>query len=346
MHTSTTPTADRTSWRRTVGLAVGLTLLLSVLAIAFSWPATQLAPRDLPIVVAGPAPAAGHIVETLQAASPGAFAARVVPDETAARAAIGDRSAYGAVVLGQPPTVLTASAASPVVAQLLTQVATKLGAPANSTGQAAAPAVVDVVPVPAGDPRGTGLAALALPLVIGGLAIGIATSRLVRSIGRRVAGTALTAALSGLILSDIAHGWLGILTGNIWLEAGVLALGLASVSLLLVGLDAAVGRAGLALGVATIMLVGNPLSGMTSAPELLPSGWGRLGQWLPPGATGTLLRSVSFFDGAASLTPALVLAAYCVVGLALAGLVAARGAGAARHVSAPAAVSTRSLSAV
>ena len=38
--------------------------------------------------------------------------------------------------------------------------------------------------------------------------------------------------------------------------------------------------------------------GLTSAPELLPSGWGALGQWLPQGANATLLRSTAFFGGA------------------------------------------------
>ena len=74
---------------------------------------------------------------------------------------------------------------------------------------------------------------------------------------------------------------------------------------------------GLGLGAATMLLLGNPLSGLTSAPELLPSGWGTLGQLLPPGATGTALRSVAFFDGAGSGTALLVLTAWLGVDLVL-----------------------------
>jgi hypothetical protein len=77
---------------------------------------------------------------------------------------------------------------------------------------------------------------------------------------------------------------------------------------------------GLALGAATVVLLGNPLSGLASAPELLPSGWGTLGQLLPPGATGTLLRSVSWFDGAGAGTPLLVLSTWCLAGLLLIGV--------------------------
>jgi hypothetical protein len=68
------------------------------------------------------------------------------------------------------------------------------------------------------------------------------------------------------------------------------------------------------------MLIGNPFSGMTSAPEMLPNGWSTLGQWLPPGAAGTLLRSVSFFDGAGGARSLGILAGWVVLGLLLAAL--------------------------
>jgi hypothetical protein len=74
-----------------------------------------------------------------------------------------------------------------------------------------------------------------------------------------------------------------------------------------------------------MMLLGNPLSGLTSAPEMLPSGWGALGQLLPPGAAGTALRSVAFFDGAGAGRPLLVLSCWFVGGLLLCGLGALRG---------------------
>jgi hypothetical protein len=313
---------EKTSWSRMVGLALGLTAVLALLVTAFAWPATQLSPRDLPIVVAGPNAAATQVRDTLASVQPGAFAVTAVADESAARAAIADRQAYGAVVLGQPPTVLTASAASPVVAQLLTQVANGLAAQRNSTP--AAVRIVDVAPLPTGDPRGAGLSALALPLVLGGIAIGAGIARTVRGIGRRVLAGVLTATVAGLALAGIADGWLGVLTGSYWTESGVIALGLAAVSICLIGLDAAFGVAGLGLGAAVVMLLGNPFSGMTSAPEMLPTPWGQLGQWLPPGATGSLLRSVAFFDGAAATRPMLILAGYVVVGLLLSALGARR----------------------
>jgi hypothetical protein len=101
---------------------------------------------------------------------------------------------------------------------------------------------------------------------------------------------------------------------------------MAAIALFVLGLHSLAGTAGLGLGAATVLLLGNPLSGLASAPELLPSGWGSLGQLLPPGATGSLLRSVSWFDGAGAGAPLLVLTAWSAVGLALlgAGALAAR----------------------
>ncbi len=133
------------------------------------------------------------------------------------------------------------------------------------------------------------------------------------------------------------QGWLGTLSGSYVANASVVALALAAVSFPLLGLEWLAGLPGLGLGAAVFMLLGNPLSGITSAPEMLPSGWGTLGQLLPPGATGSLLRSVAFFDGAGSGRPLVVLLSWLGVGLVLCGLGAARSRSAAgRGVPAPA----------
>ncbi|PSK63153.1 hypothetical protein B0E53_04931 [Micromonospora sp. MH33] len=83
------------------------------------------------------------------------------------------------------------------------------------------------------------------------------------------------------------------------------------------GLGALFGRAGLGLGALLVFLVGNPLSAVGAAPELLPQPWGAVGQFLPVGAGGTLLRSAAFFDGAGAGRSLAVLAGYALVGLAL-----------------------------
>src|SRR4029077_17439186 len=92
----------------------------------------------------------------------------------------------------------------------------------------------------------------------------------------------------------------------------------------MLGLGSLFGRTGLAVGALLALLLGNPLSGLNSAPEMLPSGWGTLGQWLPQGATATLLRSAAFFDGAGATTAIVVLTCWAVAGAALIVIAAAR----------------------
>ena len=86
------------------------------------------------------------------------------------------RTFYGAIVLGQSPEVLTASAASPVAAQTLGAVAAQLqgqlqqAAAAQAAAQGAQPptvtvTVTDVVPLADTDEHGAGLASAVLPLV-------------------------------------------------------------------------------------------------------------------------------------------------------------------------------------
>ena len=51
---------------------------------------------------------------------------------------------------------------------------------------------------------------------------------------------------------------------------------------------------------------------------------GAIGQALPLGAAGSLLRSVAFFDGGGATVPALVLALWAVLGATLIALSAGR----------------------
>ncbi|MGW2308466.1 hypothetical protein [Actinomadura luteofluorescens] len=324
----------RTSpFARAVGVALGAALLQLVMVVAFSWPAARTAPRDVPIVVTGPQAAA--VAGLLDRERPGAFDVRTAPDEAAALAAIADREAYGAVVTAPSgPKVLTASAASPLVAQQLGAMAAQLrpgGAPVSSPVQ-------DVVAADSDDPRGAAFGALALPLVMSGLAAAVLLTFAIPSLAWRTAGTAIFAVLGGLDVAWIAQGWLSLLPGSYITLAGVMALTVLAVSGTVVGLAAAIGRAGFGLGALTLLLLGNPLSAATSAPELLPQPWGAIGQYLPPGASATLLRSAAYFDGAGGAGPLTVLAAWAAAGLVLVvvGGLRGRSAGEAEHGREPA----------
>ncbi|MFI2435249.1 ABC transporter permease [Streptomyces sp. NPDC018693] len=291
------------------------TLLAPVLAAlalwAFAWPAARTAPHDLPLGVAGPAAATAPLEQQLRKGHEGAFEVHRYGDEAAARDAIEDRTVYGAVVATPGgPKLLTASAASPVVAQLLQQA---VGEQAAASGTRLT--TEDVVAAPAADPRGAALASSVLPMVLAGIAAGAAVTLL----GLRGVRAALVltgaAALVGLTAAAIADSWLGVLTGNWWAEAGVFSLWMLAVGAAVAGTAALLGTAGVGLVSALVMLIGNPFSGASSAPQLLPEPVGVIGQWMPPGAGASLLRSVAFFDGAAAAGPLLTLAWWAALGL-------------------------------
>ncbi|WP_433598992.1 hypothetical protein ACQPXH_25300 [Nocardia sp. CA-135953] len=303
--------------QRAVGVGVAAALLQALMLTAFAWPAAHIAPRDLPIAVSGPQ--AAVVAEKLTQHDPDAFDISNPADEAAAREAIENRDVYGAVITGGgAPRVLVASGASPVVAQQLTAIAQQLsGVPATP--------VEDVVAADPDDPRGTAFGAMVLPLVISGIAAGVVLSLLIPSVGGRAIGLITFGIAGGLLSIVIIQTWMSVVPGPYLTLAAVAGLVSFAVSGAVVGLSSAIGRAGIGIAALTMLLVGNPFSAATSAPELLPQPWGAIGQLLPPGAAASLLRSVAFFDGAAATKPLVVLTVWALAALVLLGVGALRG---------------------
>lgn len=315
-HTAT-PERPGDPRRPMVGAVVGLTVLLSVVLVAFAWPAARSRPHDVTLSVAGPPVAISELAARFDTEQPGVFDLVAVDDAAAVETAVRQQDSAGGIVLGPEGWIVVASGASPPIAQALRQVA------AESAAAGQPLPVQDVAPLPSDDPRGSGFAALIFPLVIGGIATAGALSRLRVGWAARLGAALAVSALGGLALTAIAHGWLGVLLGPFWVLAGVVALGLAAMASALTGLEAALGTAGLGLGAATVVLLGNPLSGAATGPDLLPAGWAEVGQLLPPGATAALVRSVAWFDGAAATGPIVVLLCWLAGGV-LIGLVGLR----------------------
>jgi hypothetical protein len=284
-------------------------VVVAIILTLFAWPSAKLEPRDLPVGVAGPAAAVGQLEEQL-GANPDAFDVHRYGNEAEARAAIEDREVYGAfVATPEGPKVLSSSAASPAVAQLLGNAAAETGAPTE-----------DVVAAE----HGAALPSSVLPLVIAGILVGLAASLLATSAsggaGLLVAGSAII----GLVAAGIVQSWLDVVEGDWIVNAGVLALTVLAIGATVTGLYAWLGGAGIGVAAAVMVFIGNPFSAAASAPELLPEPAGAIGQLLPPGAGANLLRSTGFFDGAAAAVPVTVLLAWALGGIALVALAATR----------------------
>ncbi|SCL18713.1 hypothetical protein GA0070624_1593 [Micromonospora rhizosphaerae] len=304
-------TRTRSPWLLAVLLAALAAGVQALLVPLFAAPAAHLAPRDLPVAVAGPAPATTELAGRLAAARPGAFDVTTLPDAAAADRALRDREVYAAFVAGPDGIALhTAPAASPTVAALLTEASAQLAA-----GRPVP--VVQVVPADPDDPRGAGFAAGFLPFALTSMLAGALLTFLVAHRGARLLGLLGYAVLAGLVGAAVLHGWLGVLDGDLWREAGAIGLFALAAAGIVGGLGALLGGPGIGLGALLVFLVGNPLSAVSAAPELLPRPWGTVGQFLPVGAGGTLLRSAAFFGGAGATRSLAVLAGYAAVGLVL-----------------------------
>jgi hypothetical protein len=314
-------------------LAVAALIALAVVAVQallvplFAGPAANLAPRDLPVVVAGPEPATATVINRFEANDPEAFKVTTVSDAATADRLLRDRDAYAAIVVGpQGPELHTATAASPTVAQVLIQASAQV-----SAGQQVR--VVEIVPADPDDPRGAGFATGFLPLALTSMLAGILLSLLVRSRWGQLAGILTYGILAGFVGAAVLQQWLGVLPVNYLANAGAIALFATAAAATVAGLAAVLGRAGVALGALLVFLLSNPLSAVSAAPELLPRPWGEVGQWMPVGAGGSLLRSTAFFDGAGATRPLFILAGYAVLGLLLVavGRLAPAAGGATAH---------------
>jgi hypothetical protein len=296
---------------RAVPIVLAMLALQAALVALFVVPGRAPEPHGLPVGVVGSAPAlpAGDRFEVHRYADAGA-----------AREAIREREVYGAIVPAEG-RVLVASAASPVVAQAVAELgAGASGARSGANGGAGrtgnGPGVEDVVPIASGDPRGAALNLLLLPLMIACFPLAAVLGRMRMPRARMLAALSGFAVLSGLVLTPLLRA-MDALPGPYLAVSAVVALVVAAVGLATAGLFRVLGPAGLGLAAVLFVVLGNPGSGNATAPELLPGFWRVTGQLLPPGAGGQAIRDVAYFDGHALLVPALVLAAWALLGAAL-----------------------------
>jgi hypothetical protein len=282
-------------------------VVVALILTLFAWPSARLEPRNLPIGVAG-SPAAAHAIEQRLEAQDEAFEVHRYADEGAAREAIRDREVYGAwVATPAGMKVLTSSAGSSIVAQLLTHAA-------ESQAGGEQPVVEDVVPATT---HAAALPSSVLPLMIAGILTGVVATVLMSGWLGRLGLLAAGSILGGLVATAIVQSWLDVVGGSWAANAAALTLTILAIASIVAGLMAVFGEAGAIAGALAMVLIGNPFSGVGSAPELLPEPVGGIGQLMPPGAGGNLLRSTGFFDGAAAGGHALVLIAWGLAGAAL-----------------------------
>lgn len=296
------------------GLILGLSTILLLMLLSFVTPLLNSGAKDLPLAVGGPDMVTTKITQGLEAKSSDAFAVTSYSTAEEATEAVRNREAIGAITAGPDGiTIVTASAAGTPYSAILKQIGEGL----SQTGQPIH--YTDVAPLTAKDPSGSAISMLALPMIFGGMSSAVAFSTVFKKSRRKqIIGAIGVAILGGLIASATLSFGFGAFEANFWPTTTVIMLGIAAISLTVLGLNSLLGFAGIGLGAVLMLFVANPLSGLATGAAWLPSPWGTLGQYLPLGAAGTAIRSSAFFDGAAMGQPVTILVCWIVVGLGLA----------------------------
>ncbi|MCD2158988.1 ABC transporter permease [Fructobacillus sp. M1-13] len=325
-------------------LAIGLTAVLSIMMTAFATPAVNSGIHNVPIgIVTKNDDMYQKMAKPLDQRG---FDVKQYETEVAMKDAVSDRKIYGAFEMSASGdmTLYKATAASTAVAQALETIGQKVvdqqkvaakeqiqGMQAQTTDvtmlktldaklqaiDGKSLRVQELRSFPSRDSKGAGLVAGALPIALGGWIGSVAIANVVKGKRQKFFAAIAFAITGGLGLTAVIQFGLGTFDGNYFITSLGAMLGIAATAFFVLGLLEMLGNGGLIIAAITLILLGNPLSGLGSAPEMLPAGWGFFGQLLPPGATGTLLRNLTFFDGHAIAMPLLVLASYIIVGLGL-----------------------------
>jgi hypothetical protein len=313
--TSTPRTADSAPvvGRRLILIAIAAAVAGALLTLSFTYADHEPVPHGVRIAVVAPAPVTDHIAAGLRHTTPGAFRVIAVPSAAAARTALRDQQARGALVLqgGGRAQILTAGAAGSALAQVVTTVLGHVAAAAH-----ARPSVQDVEPPSAGDRSGLVTfvfeLGLLVPSVVG--SVGLYLVGLRRRVWWRVWAAWLFAALIAALGTLIVATGFGALPGHWAAVFGIGMLGALSFVLATAAAQATIGLPATALMAILLVFVGNAASGGSIPTAMLPDVYRQISPWLPNGAIVHAVRAVVYFGGHGLGQPLLALALWSGAG--------------------------------
>src|SRR5437763_9160969 len=125
----------------------------------------------------------------------------------------------------------------------------------------------------------------------------------------------ILACVGGLVLALLADVVIGALHGPFVEISGALAAEIATAALFNATMLTLFGRWAIIPTWGLFVAIGNASSGGAVAPPLLPTFYGVIGRFLPPGATVETIRNAVYFTGAQHLEPVLVEAAWFAAAL-------------------------------
>jgi hypothetical protein len=291
---------------------------------------TQHAPKahGLRVAYVGSPIAQVFIQQKLDEAAPGAFALRSYPNAVSARAAVLDRTVYGAFI-GRKKTalLLTASAAGTGAQQAIEHAFTMMATKAPP-GMRVTVESRDLKPLPANDSRGLSSSAFLFGLLVISFVFAILLYLFGRgaSLAHRLLATGLFALGSALVGALTVGPLIGALAGHFWAIFAIGALFSAAIALTTYGLEGLFGLAGTGIAAFVLILIGNSTAGGASSQEFLPDVFRQVARVLPNGAAVNFVRNTVYFNGNNTGKALGVIALWAIGGLILV-LFAARGPG-------------------
>ena len=300
-------------------LGIGVAFVLSYVGALHS---PQL--HALPVTVVSPdAQATQKLVGELAQVPGNQIVASAGTDRAAAAEQVAHRNTGAAFVYnpsGSQDTLIVASAAGAAQSVALDRLFTSV-----DQRQGRTIVVDDVVPAAAGDFNGVSTFYLIVGWCVTGYLI---ASILGISAGTRPATTTRAAirlvalALSGFVAALLGTWFvqqhiLDALRGAFWPMVATGTLLVFGVGAITMALQIAFGVIGIGIAVLIVVVLGNPSAGGAFPRSMLPPFWRAIGAFLPPGAGTDAVRSISYFGGAGTGYPLLIMGGYVLVGILL-----------------------------
>jgi hypothetical protein len=135
-----------------------------------------------------------------------------------------------------------------------------------------------------------------------------------RGLSVRLTALAFLAVGAGLLTALVTNVVVGAFSGHFLAVWGVATLFVLAMVMPIAAFQVLFGLPGTAVGLLVFVVIGDPSSGGSTAPQLLPSPWRDISQGLPPGAAVTAMRDVVYFHGYGASGALITLGTYAVVG--------------------------------
>ncbi|MFG1804929.1 ABC transporter permease [Streptomyces sp. NPDC049040] len=303
-------------------LVVLIAAAAGLFAGSYTYAFANPTPRHIPTAVTGVPPSQvkrAEFVAGMEQALGASLRLHSYPSFADARGAVEAQKVFA--ILQEPaaglpgaPRLYVSSASGASVAQLLAETAPMVGRAIGT------PVTVrDINPLQKGDPRGLAIFYISLAAVILGFVGAIQLSVHARALnpGERIAFTGGYALLGGFSIAAVVDWGLGALDlpfAESWL---ILAFTLFTSGMVFTMFNTLVGRWAMLPTWGLMVLLGNPSSGGAVSWPLLPSLLGRIGRWLPPGASVNAQHTAVYFGSHQHAFPFAVLAGWAALSTAV-----------------------------